>query len=408
MASVWSSASRILRGNLGVLILSSGIWNVASGLANPYFSLYVLALGGSYFEVGLTSAIGNFFMILPLILAGSLTDIIGRKKIVVYLGFLLSFVYIIFSQAPSWEFLLLGQSLNNLISGFRSPAFSSLVADSTEPDDRVLAIALQQRIPQAMRLLSPILGGYFIDQLGILTAMRWFYIITFFACIATHLIRHIYLKETFTPEDRDLIDGLKSTLTEIKELSSRVSRQALFLIIVNAILHLALMTSSSYWVIYATDDVVGLTASEWGLITIVQDIVMILFTIVFSLAADKYGKFRFVLASLLLTPITIALFPFSSTFTEILLLRAAFSLFISMRTAAFSAMSIDYSPQAFRGRLNAFQSFASRPMIIAGSLLGGHIYQNLSKSAPFFITATVMVWVGIAFFLLIKEPKIKE
>jgi predicted MFS family arabinose efflux permease len=47
-------------------------------------------------------------------------------------------------------------------------------------------------------------------------------------------------------------------------------------------------------------------------------------------------------------------------------------------------------------------------MIIAGSLLGGHIYQNLSKSAPFFITATVMVWVGIAFFLLIKEPKIKE
>ena len=116
---------------------------MASGLANPYFSLYVLALGGSYFEVGLTSAIGNFFMILPLIFAGSLTDIIGRKKIVVYLGFLLSFVYVIFSQAPSWGFLLLGQSLNNLISGFRSPAFSSLVADSTAPDDRVLAIALQ-------------------------------------------------------------------------------------------------------------------------------------------------------------------------------------------------------------------------------------------------------------------------
>jgi MFS family permease len=72
---------------------------VASGLANPYFSLYVLALGGSYFEVGLTSAIGNFFMILPLILAGSLTDIIGRKKIVVYLGFLLSCLHNLLASA---------------------------------------------------------------------------------------------------------------------------------------------------------------------------------------------------------------------------------------------------------------------------------------------------------------------
>jgi MFS family permease len=298
--------------------------------------------------------------------------------------------------------------LNFLIQGFRSPAFASLIADSTDPDDRVLAIALQQRVPQAMRLISPFLGGYFIDRLGILPAMRWFYIITFFACLVAHLLRHKYLKETFTAEGGDLLEGFKSTLIEIKELSSRVSRQALFLIGINAVLHLALMTSSSYWVIYATDDVVGLTASEWGLITIVQDVVMIVFTIVFSLAADKYGKFRFVLASLLLTPITIALFPFSRTFIEILLLRAAFSLFISMRTAAFSAMFIDYSPQAFRGRLNAFQSFASRPMVIAGSLLGGYFYQNLSKAAPFFLTAVVMGSVGTAFFLLIKEPKVKE
>jgi MFS family permease len=393
---------------LGVLIISSGIWSVASGLANPYFSLYVLALGGSYFEVGLTSAIGNLFMVIPLVFAGSLTDVIGRKKLVVYLGFLLSSVYVIFSQAPSWEFLLLAQSLNHLIQGFRSPAFSSLVADSTDPDDRVLAIALQQRLPQAMRLISPVLGGFFIDRLGILPAMRWFYIITFFACIATHFLRHKYLTETFTAEGGNLFEGLKSTLTEIKELSSKVSRQALFLIGINAALHLALMTSSSYWVIYATDDVVGLTASEWGFVTIIQDIIMIVFTIVFSLAADKYGKFRFVLASLLLTPITIALFPFSRTFTDVLLLRMAFSLFISMRTAAFSAMFIDYSPQAFRGRLNAFQSFASRPMVIAGSLLGGFLYQNFTKASPFFITAAVMGSVGTAFFLLIKEPKVKE
>jgi AAHS family benzoate transporter-like MFS transporter len=381
---------------------------VASGLADPYFSLYVLALGGSYFEVGLTGAIGSLFMVLPLVVAGSLTDVIGRKKLVVFLGLLLACVYVIFSQAPSWEFLLLAQSLTHLIEGFRSPAFASLVADSTEPEDRVLAIALQQRVPQAMRLISPILGGFIIDRVGLLPAMRGFYLLTFFACLATHLLRHKYLAETFTAGGGSLLAGLKSTLIDLKELPSRVPRQALFLIAINAVLHLALMTSDSYWVIYATGDVVGLTASQWGLVTIVQDIIMIVFTIVFSVAADRYGKSRFILASFLLAPLTITLFPFSRTFTEVLVLCAAFSLFTSLRTATFSALFIDYSPHAFRGRLNAFESVASRPTVIAGSLLGGYLYQNLSKATPFFLNAAIMGGVGAAFFLFIKESTAQE
>ncbi len=391
-----------------MLILSSGIWTVASGFADPYFALYVLALGGSYFEVGLTGAIGPLFMVLPLVVAGSLTDVIGRKKLVVYLGLLLAGVYVIFSQAPSWEFLLLAQSLTHLIEGFRSPAFASLVADSTEPEDRVLAIALQQRVPHAMRLISPVIGGLLIDHFGLLPAMRGFYLLTFFACLATHLVRHKYLQETLTAEGGSLLAGLKSTLLDLKELPSRVPRQALLLIGINAILHLALMVSDSYWVIYATGDVVGLSAAEWGLVTLVQDIIMIVFTIVFSVAADRYGKFRFVLASFLLAPLTITLFPFSRTFTEVLILCAAFSLFTSLRTATFSALFIDYSPHAFRGRLNAFESVASRPMVVAGSLLGGYLYQNLSKATPFFLNAAVMGGVGAAFYLLIKEPAVQE
>jgi len=366
MSGVWSRTKRILRGNLGVLILTTGLWNIAGSLADPYFALYVLALGGSYFEVGLTSAVGNLFMLMPLVFAGSLADVIGRKRLVVFLGFLLSSIYIIFSQAPSWEFLLLGTALNALIHGFREPAFASLVADSTPPEDRALAIALWQRIPQAISLASPVVGGVVIDRLGVVTAMRGFYVITCFTCIAS-----------------------------------------LILIGINAALHLALMTSDSYWVIYATDDVVGLTASQWGLVTLVQDIILIVCTILFSVVADRYGNFRFVLASLLLTPVTIALFPFSQGFTHVLFLRSAYSLATSLRTATFSAMFIDNSPREFRGRLNALQRFASRPMVVSGSLLGGYLYQTLSKPAPFFVNALVMSATGLAFFVLMKEGRRK-
>lgn len=405
----WSTATftsrlkRIFQSNLGVLTVTTGIWNVASNLADPYFSLYILALGGSYFDIGLTSALGNLLMIIPLVFAGSLTDVIGRKRLVVGFGYALAITYIIYAQAPNWQFLLLGQAATSLIHGFRSPAFSSIVADSTRSENRAFSIALWQRIPQAIRLASPLLGGYLIDQLGIIPAMQSFYVFTFIACMIAHILRHKYLQETLSTLQHNVVEGWKKTIREIKTLPNHVSRQALYLIGINALLHLASMTANAYWVVYATGEVGGLTASEWGMATLFHDFVLIAFSIIFGFAADKFGKFRFVFISFILTPIAIVIFPTRQGFLEILIVRGVFGLLTSLRTAAFSALFIDYSPRMFRGRLNAFQRLASRPMVIVGSLLGGLLYQQVSAPAPFVVYAVVLGITGIIFYLLMKD-----
>ncbi len=386
-----------------MLTVTTGIWNIASNLADPYFSLYILALGGSYFDIGLTSAIGNLLMIIPLVFAGSLTDVIGRKRLVVGFGYALAVTYIIYAQAPSWQFLLLGQAATSLIHGFRSPAFSSIVADSTRSENRAFSIALWQRIPQAIRLASPLLGGYLIDQLGIIPAMRIFYISTFIACMVAHILRHKYLRETLSIRQHQIVERLKKTIRELKTLPRHVSHQALYLIGINALLHLASMTANAYWVVYATGELGRLTASEWGVATLFHDLILIVFSIIFGFAADKFGKFRFVFISFILTPIAIALFPTRQGFLEILIIRSVFGLLTSLRTAAFSALFIDYSPQMFRGRLNAFQRLASRPMVIVGNLLGGLLYQQVSAPAPFYVYAGVLGITGIVFYLLMKD-----
>jgi len=381
---------------------------MASSLADPYFSLYVLALGGSYFDISLTSAVGNLLMLVPIFFAGALTDVIGRKRLVVFFGFGLTSIYIIFSQAPSWEFLLVGQALNFLINGFRGPAFSAILADSTRPEDRVFALALWQRIPQVMTLISPFIGGLVIDRLGVIQAMRLFYIITFFTCFTAQLLRYKYLKETVTHINRAILGTLKSAIVEIKELPSKIPKQVLYIIVINALLSFAASIPASYWVIYATNDVIGLTASEWGLSTMVHTMIMIVFTILFSFVANKFGRTKNIIVSLLVTPFIIALFPISTNFTEILLLRAALSLAMSLRSASLSAIFIDYSPRLFRGRINALQRLATRPMAVFGSLLGGYLYQDFSKSSPFFVNALVIGAAGITFLLLIKEPTTYE
>jgi MFS family permease len=377
---------------------------MASTLADPYFSLYVLALGGSYFDISLTSAVGNLLMLIPIFFAGSLTDVVGRKRLVVFFGFLLTAIYILFSQAPSWEFLLIGQALNFLINGFRGPAFSAILADSTNPEDRVFALALWQRIPQVMTLISPFIGGLIIDRLGIVQAMRIFYLITFFTCLIAQLLRYKYLKETVPRINGAVFRTLKSAIIEIKELPSKIPRQVLYIIGINGLLSFAASIPASYWVIYATTDIIGLTASEWGLSTTVHTIIMIVFTIIFSLLANKFGRTKNIIVSLIVTPFIVILFPFSNNITEILILRIALSLAMSLRSAALSAIFIDYSPKFFRGRINALQRLATRPMAVFGSLLGGYLYQDYSKSSPFFVNALVIGAAGITFLLLIKEP----
>jgi MFS family permease len=400
---IFRAISKALKGNMGILLLTAILFRIVFDVVNPYFSLYVLALGGSYFDIALISVVGSVFGLASTIFAGSLTDVIGRKRLVVFLGAFETSINLIYSQAPSWEFLLLGRTLRSFSQGFRQPALSALIADSTNPEDRTLSLALWQT-RSAMAFFSPFVGGLLIDRLDIVPAMRLSYLIAFFVQSSIPIIRYKYVKETLTNVNRDVLGGLRSALIEIKDIPFKVSRQVLLLIGIQAALSFAISIPASYWVVYGTKDVVGLTASEWGLTTMVQTAIMGVSTIFFGLAADKYGKSKLILFSLLSSPLATALFPLCKNFIQILVLRSALSLLTSMRSAALSAIVIDYSPRIFRGRLNAFQRLASRSMAIFGSLLGGYLYQDFSKPFPFFVDAAVMGATGFAFLLLIREP----
>ncbi len=121
----------ILKGNIGVMLLSSGFWNIASAMTWPFYSLYVLELGGSHIDIGLISAIGAVARIAPTFLGGYLADTLGRKKIIYTMSFLLAWNELIFAFAPHYRYIYLAATLQALIAGIRGPSFSSILGDST-------------------------------------------------------------------------------------------------------------------------------------------------------------------------------------------------------------------------------------------------------------------------------------
>ena len=150
-----SSRWAILRGNIGVMLLSSGLWNLAGAMTWPFWALYVLELGGSHLDIGLISALGAVTRIVPTLLGGYIADKIGRKKILYSMSFLVAVNELFIAYAPSYKFLYITAFLEALFHGFRNPAFMSIIADSTTPDNRALTFSLWQVVPPLFGIISP-------------------------------------------------------------------------------------------------------------------------------------------------------------------------------------------------------------------------------------------------------------
>ncbi len=401
----------VLRGNLGVLAFTGSLLAAAGwGLTGPFFSLYILGLGGSYFDIGLVSAVGSLCNIAPILLAGHLADVVGRRKLFVTMNFILSFSSLIMALAPSWPFILVGHAFESLFLGFRGPAFSALVADSTKPKRRALAYALM-RIPSTSAMASPYIAGFFIDKYDVVTAMRWFYALAFIVSLVASTIRYKFIKETLreaSSSGNGVLNGLKSSLMFLVKPERRVPRQVFVILAVSIILNLGSAVTGNYWITYAVKDVIGLTATEWGFITLVQIGIVTLFAIISAVISDKYGRVKLIALSLILTPVTVALFPYCQDFHQVLTLLAIQSVLGGLSVASFSAILIDYSPRGYRGRIEANLILLSNVSGIVGSLWGGYIYQNYSKALPFTVNALITGMPAALFILKVKEPTERE
>lgn len=99
---------RILKGNIGIIVVSWVLFGIGNVLVYPYFSIYVKLLGGGDFDIGLVNSISSVAGLLLTIPGGYLTDVYGRKRIIIF----------------------------GSMAHFYTPALRTIVADSLPEDSR--------------------------------------------------------------------------------------------------------------------------------------------------------------------------------------------------------------------------------------------------------------------------------
>ena len=145
-----------------------------------------------------------------------------------------------------------------------------------------------------------------------------------------------------------------------------------------------------------------------------------------GIASDRYGRVRFIRASLLISGLAVPMYAFATGFTHVLLIRMAIAVANTFFLCASSAMMADALPRDIRGRamaalgrgtvmLGASSGGTGGPglgflvivPVMFASLLGGYIYSNNATLTWLAVMAASAVSLIVAVIVL-RDAELAE
>jgi MFS family permease len=413
------------RGNILVLTICNILWRLSQDVIWPFIGLYILALGGEYETVGLVMAIGNLASALLYPLGGYIADKQGRIKVMGYMTYAYAFTFLIFVFTDGWRWVAIGMFAQSLVT-FYLPAMQALMADSLPVGKRGLGFAATFAIPSAFGIASPVIGGWLIDRLGVIPAIKNLYLYSFFIALIVATLRLKFLKETIKPSQelkittrgipRLLIDAYRDVFQVVKQAPKQLI--LLSALTTSAIFFVSLVTP--FWIIRAKE-VIGLSTQEWGLIAMISGVIYVILSIPAGRVVDKVNRKTVVGLCLIAGAAPVTIFLYVTDFTGVALLAVITAVINSFINPAMQALFTDMVPKNTRGRMIAALGgggvwlmggawglgVVAMLSITFGSLLSGYIYR-LEPSLPWLIMAAGLVVTGVLFLVLLREPDAPE
>jgi MFS family permease len=417
-----------MKGNVFVLTVTRSAWFLFVEAAMTYFSLYVLALGGTMEAIGFVNGLRPLALLFMYPLAGYIADYKGRVKLIGFAGCLSALTYLFYIFARDWITIAIGTFLQGLVV-LHLPPISALLADSLPLDNRGVAYATITAIDWVVRIPSPYIAGYFITKYGVDITMRSLFALILICGVIIAALRLKFLKETVRVSDlgislRKMPSLWKASYKSVWETLEWMPKNVKFFAIIITLFAFFNAIVAPFWIVYGIK-VIKLTTLEWGFMVLLNGVLRTALLVPAGVIVDKYGKRRTIMASLALTIFPVALFVYCKSFIETLTLSLIISVANAFLTPACSALTTDMVPRKKRGRIMATLGqgtiaisgpgyghargggFLSSILIMLGSLAGGYIYAFNPYFSWIILTASILICLILCFKFL-KEPKKPE
>lgn len=358
-------------------------------LWKKFLPKYMESLGAGPGVIGVFGTAEDFVDAVYQYPGGWLADRLGRRRAFLIFIAIASAGYLIYLLSPSWPFIFVGLAFAMAWHSMASPAIFAVIGDALPKKRRAMGFTFQSMLKRVPMVISPLVGGALIADLGISTGVKAGLIITLALAILTVLIV-FRINVPIIPGDAVNIRGVwRSFHTALKRL-----------LISDIFIRTCEGMADIFVILYVTN-ILRVSVAGYGILVAIQMITSILVYIPAGRIADRVGRKPFVVATFL----CFALFPLSvvlaSGFPSLVLAFIIGGL-REIGEPSRKAMIVDFAEAHLRARTVGLYYLVRSLTITPAAAIGGLLWK-VAPQTPFIIACVIGIIGTIVFAATVEE-----
>ncbi|MEW5701095.1 MAG: MFS transporter [Candidatus Zixiibacteriota bacterium] len=159
---------RSMVGMLGMAVLVG----LGEHMAERFLPIYLMALGGGAYAIGLLNGLDNLLGALYAFPGGYLADRLGTKRALLVFNILAMTGYVVVILVPAWPAVIVGAFFFLSWSAISLPAVMKLVTQVLPATKRTMGVSMHSLVRRIPMALGPVMGGAFIGIWGEISGVR--------------------------------------------------------------------------------------------------------------------------------------------------------------------------------------------------------------------------------------------
>jgi MFS family permease len=392
-----------MRKNFNITIATTIVMQITSSTIYMVLPLFFSSIGMSNADTGLLISIGTFAGIISGLVAGALSNRYGRKNILILSGFIYSSTYfmLVFMGHDFTSFMI-----SRFIAGigfYMMPVMvTTMAADIFPTRERGKAMALYGVAGGIGALIGPLITPFLVFG----NDYTWYFVFSAVTILLSSLAQIFLVKETL-PDDIKSIKmasrgkrlDVRGFLISVKGLGAVV---AIFLIAV--LIYRAGYTMIDPFLSLYLNEVLHLDLGSVSYIFALRAFCTIIFSQISGWLTDKYGRKSMFMLGLGMTVLTTFSYTITSTFVQMLFLRAFDAAGSAITLTAIRTMVADLLSPEMRAFGMGLYSAITQQSSTVGSIFSGFIIDSFGFNTTFYSATFLCVIALIITVIWVPEP----
>ncbi len=384
-----------LNKSIGSMLVMVILLGLGEKMGERFLPIYLIAIGGSAYSVGLLNALDNFLSAIYSWIGGFVSDLIGYKKALFVYSLIAAIGYSIVIIFPYWQAVLFGAVFFISWTALSLPAILSLVSSSLKQEKHTMGVSIHSMVRRIPMAVGPILGSLLIQNLGIVKGTRIAFSIAFILAI----ISMIFI-QMFIVDEKKKVDVIPNPLVILKSMPKELR----VLLISDMFIRFAEQIPYAFVVLWVMN-VHKFSAVQFSLLTMVEMLVALLIYIpVAYLSESIHHKILIVIT-----------FVFFSIFPLVLLISTTFPLLIfafvirglkEFGEPTRKALIVRLAPKEHKA--STFGSYYLFRDIVVSIVSLSSAYLWLISPQLNFITASILGFIGTFIFILFGNTEVSS